>query len=328
MDKAMKLQQLRYIWEVTRHDLNVSATAESLYTSQPGISKQIRLLEDELGLHIFVRNGKHLTDLTPGGVSIVAVAGHILSEVENIQRMAREFNDDQRGSLSIATTHTQARYALPSVIRQFISKYPEVSLQMEQGTPVQIAEMASSRKVDFAIATEAIEHFSNLIMLPCYRWNRSVIVPQGHPLTEMESLTLEAVAEYPLVTYVFGFTGRSKLDRAFNDKGLHPRVVFTAVDADVIKTYVRLGLGVGIIARMAHDAVIDSDLVALDAGNLFESSMTRIGFRHGTFLRSYMYEFIELFAPHLTREVVDRAASAHTREEVEQIFADIELPLL
>ncbi|KAK2701809.1 HTH-type transcriptional regulator CysB-like [Artemia franciscana] len=247
----MKLQQLRYIWEVARHDLNVSATAESLYTSQPGISKQIRLLEDELGLQIFSRSGKHLTDITPAGREIIDLAERILGEVENIRRISGEFNDSAQGSLSIATTHTQARYALPAVIKTFRDKYPGVSLHMHQGTPIQIAELAVHRKVDFAIATEAMELFNDLIMLPCYRWNRSIVVPKNHPLTKCESLTLEAIAAYPIVTYVFGFTGRSHLDKAFNDAGLTANVVFTAVDADVIKTYVRLGLGVGIIASMA-----------------------------------------------------------------------------
>ena len=225
----MKLQQLRYIWEVARHDLNVSATAESLFTSQPGISKQIRLLEDELGLQIFSRSGKHLTEITPAGKDILDLAGRILGEVENIRRVSAEHNDNSHGSLTIATTHTQARYALPEVITAFMKQYPGVSLHMQQGTPMQISELAVSRKVDFAIATEALELFSDLIMLPCYRWNRSIVVPKDHPLTQLEQLTLEEVAKYPIVTYVFGFTGRSHLDNAFSDKGLQPKVVFTAV---------------------------------------------------------------------------------------------------
>lgn len=323
----MKLQQLRYIWEVARHDLNVSATAESLYTSQPGISKQIRLLEDELGLQIFSRSGKHLTEITPAGNEIINVAGRILGEVENIRRVAGEFNDITHGSLTIATTHTQARYALPSVITTFMQKYPGVSLHMQQGTPMQISELAVSRKVDFAIATEALELFSDLIMLPCYRWNRSIVVPKGHPLTTVEQLTLEDIARYPIVTYVFGFTGRSHLDLAFSEKGLQPRVVFTAVDADVIKTYVRLGLGIGIIASMAYDASVENDLIALDASHLFQTEITQIGFRKGAFLRSYMFDFIHLFAPHLTREVVEQAMQAKDREVLDQLFTDVTLPV-
>ena len=322
----MKLQQLRYIWEVAHHDLNVSATAHSLYTSQPGISKQIRLLEDELGVEIFSRSGKHLTRITPAGDAILKTAGEILRKVESIKQVAQEFSNERKGTLTIATTHTQARYALPPVIGQFIKQYPDVSLHMHQGTPMQISEMAADGTVDFAIATEAMELFSDLIMMPCYRWNRCIVVPKGHPLTQVGSLTLEEIAKYPIVTYVFGFTGRSKLDEAFINRGLAPKVVFTAADADVIKTYVRLNLGVGIIATMAYDENTDTDLVKLDASHLFESSMTRIGFRRGTFLRGFMYDFIEKFAPHLTREVVNEAFTRHGRAEMEDLFSKVDIP--
>lgn len=322
----MKLQQLRYIWEVAHHDLNVSATAQSLYTSQPGISKQIRLLEDELGVEIFSRSGKHLTRITPAGDAILKTAGEILRKVESIKQVAQEFSNERKGTLTIATTHTQARYALPPVIGQFIKQYPDVSLHMHQGTPMQISEMAADGTVDFAIATEAMELFSDLIMMPCYRWNRCIVVPKGHPLTQVGSLTLEEIAKYPIVTYVFGFTGRSKLDEAFINRGLAPKVVFTAADADVIKTYVRLNLGVGIIATMAYDESTDTDLVKLDASHLFESSMTRIGFRRGTFLRGFMYDFIEKFAPHLTREVVNEAFTRHGRAEMEDLFSKVDIP--
>lgn len=322
----MKLQQLRYIWEVAHHDLNVSATAQSLFTSQPGISKQIRLLEDELGVEVFARSGKHLTRVTPAGERIISTAGEILRKVESIKQISQEFSNEKKGSLSIATTHTQARYALPPVISSFIKRYPDVSLHMHQGTPMQIAEMAADGSVDFAIATEALELFGDLVMMPCYRWNRCVIVPQGHPLSRLPKLTLEALAEYPLVTYVVGFTGRSKLDDAFAHRGLAAKVVFTAADADVIKTYVRLGLGVGIVARMAVDDVQDRDLVVLDASELFEASVTKIGFRRGTFLRGFMFDFIEMFAPHLLRERVNQALHCHNRAELEELFASIELP--
>ncbi len=322
----MKLQQLRYIWEVAHHDLNVSANAQSLYTSQPGISKQIRLLEDELGVEVFSRSGKYLTRITPAGESILKTAGEILRKVESIKQVAQEFSNEKKGSLSLATTHTQARYALPKVIETFINRYPDVSLHMHQGTPMQISEMAADGTVDFAVATEAMELFSDLVMMPCYRWNRCIVVPKDHPLCQLSRLTLEDVAKFPLVTYVFGFTGRSKLDEAFIERGLAPKVVFTAADADVIKTYVRLGLGVGIIAKMAYSEEQDSDLVSLDASHLFQSSTTRIGFRRGTFLRGYMYEFIELFAPHLSREIVTEAYGCHSRAEVEELFSNIELP--
>ncbi|MGI9283197.1 MAG: HTH-type transcriptional regulator CysB [Endozoicomonas sp.] len=322
----MKLQQLRYIWEVAHHDLNVSATAQSLYTSQPGISKQIRLLEDELGVEVFARSGKHLTRITPAGEKIIETAGEILRKVESIKQVAQEFSDERKGSLSIATTHTQARYALPSIINKFISQYPDVSLHMHQGTPIQIAEMAADGTVDFAIATEALELFNDLVMMPCYRWNRCVLVPRDHPLAQISELTLQDVARYPLVTYVFGFTGRSKLDEAFMNEGLSPRVVFTATDADVIKTYVRLKLGVGIVAKMAYDPELDSDLVPLNADHLFEPSVTKIGFRRGTFLRGFMYDFIQQFAPHLTKDVVQEAISRHNKAEVDELFSGVQLP--
>ncbi len=322
----MKLQQLRYIWEVAHHDLNVSATAQSLYTSQPGISKQIRLLEDELGVEVFARSGKHLTRITPAGETIIKVAGEILKKVEGIKQIAQEFSNEKKGSLTIATTHTQARYALPDVIQGFMADYPEVSLHMHQGTPMQISEMAADGTVDFAIATEAMDHFSDLIMMPCYRWNRCVVVPRNHPLARLPELTLEELAHYPIVTYVFGFTGRSKLDDAFQARGLVPKVVFTAADADVIKTYVKLGLGVGIVARMAFNDDADRDLVALDASKLFMPSTTKIGFRKGTFLRGYMYDFIHKFAPHLSRELVDAACQISNKSDIDDLFRDIQLP--
>jgi len=307
---SVKLRQLHYIQEVANRGLNVTAAAEALYTSQPGVSKQIRLLEDELGLLVFERNGKHLTRLTSAGEAILAIAGRILQDVENIERIAHEYRDPERGSLRLATTHTQARYALPPVIQKFRQRYPEVALHIHQGTPLQIAEAAAKGEVDFAIATEAMEHFDELVMLPCYHWNRAVLVRPDHPLAHKKGkLTLKDVSEHPIVTYTFGFTGRSKLDQAFAAHGLKPDVVLTAVDADVIKTYVRLGLGIGIVAHMAWDPRLDKDLVRLEAAHLFSTSTTHIGFRRGMFLRGYMYDFMHLFAPHLSREKVDRVAA-------------------
>ena len=322
----MKLQQLRYIWEVSKHDLNVSATAQSLYTSQPGISKQIRLLEDELGVEVFARSGKHLTRITPAGEAILDIAGDILQKVDSIRQVAQEHSDERKGSLSVATTHTQARYALPPIINDFIKSYPEVSLHMHQGNPVQISAMAADGDVDFAIATEAIGGHSDLVMMPVYRWNRSVVVPKNHPLAQVEKVTLQDLARVPIVTYTFGFTGRGDLDKAFRKEGLEPRIVFTAVDSDVIKTYVRLGLGVGIIASMAVDQQLDDDLVALDVSHLFPDSVTKIGFRKGTFLRGYMYEFIRAFAPHLTPEVIERVQACTNRAEVDELFNGFEMP--
>lgn len=323
----MKLQQLRYIWEVAHHDLNVSQTAQSLYTSQPGISKQIKLLEDELGVEIFSRRGKHLTRITPAGESILKTAGEIMRKVESIKSVAQEFCDENKGALAVATTHTQCRYVLPPVIKQFIDKFPDVALHMHQGTPMQISELAADGTADFAIATEALDLFSDLVMMPCYSWNRVVLVPRDHELAQISKLSLEDLSKYPLVTYTFGFTGRAKLDEAFTARGLSPRVVFTAADADVIKTYVRMGMGVGIVASMAHDPIKDDDLVALDASHLFEPSITKIGFRRGSFIRGYMFDFIQMFAPHLTRELVEETSFRHSRAELEDLFKDIELPV-
>ena len=322
----MKLQQLRYIVEVLNNNLNVSATAESLFTSQPGISKQVRMLEDELGIQIFGRSGKHLTHVTSAGQDVINIATQILSKVEGIKAVAREHTQPDEGKLRIATTHTQARYALPDVIQGFVKKYNKVSLQMSQGTPAQISDMAAKGEADFAIATESLHLYNDLVMLPCYHWNRSIIVRPDHPLAKMKHVSIEDVAKYSLVTYVFGFTGRSELDAAFNAVGAEPKIAFTATDADVIKTYVRLGVGVGVIASMAIDERIDSDLVAIDASHLFKSSATKIGFRRGSFLRGYMYDFIERFAPHLTKDIVTRAMLLKNNHEVDELLANVKLP--
>lgn len=306
----MKLRQLHYIHEVARRGLNVTAAADALHTSQPGVSKQIRLLEDELGVEIFRRNGKHFEEITPAGKRILEYTEHLLREVGNIRNIASEFRQTDRGDLAIATTHTQARYALPPVIRRFRDKFPKVRFQLHQGSPPQIAKIAATGEADFAIATEAMEHFDELVMLPVYHWNRAVLVRPDHPLAQKKGrLALKDVAEHPIITYTFGFTGRSRLDQAFAAHGLKPDVVLTAVDADVIKTYVRLGMGVGIVAHMAWDPKLDKDLVRLEAAHLFAPSTTYIGFRRGMFLRGYMYDFITSFAPHLTRERVDRIAA-------------------
>ncbi len=323
----MKLQQLRYIWEVARHDLNVSATARSLFTSQPGVSKQIRLLEDELGVEIFARSGKHLTHVTPVGETILEVAGRILRQAENIKQIAEEYSNERHGELAIATTHTQARYVLPRVIKRFREAYPGVRLQMNQGSPSQLAELANEGNVDFVIATEGLHLFKDLIMMPCYRWYRDIVVPRDHPLAAKETLTLSDVAAQPIATYLFGFTGRSMLDKAFMAEGLTPNVVFTATDTDVIKTYVRLGVGIGIIASMAFDPAVDSDLVAVDASHLFEPSVTHIGFRRGTFLRRFMYDFVSGFAPHLDRQWVNAAVHCPTQTARDRLFADTALPV-
>jgi LysR family transcriptional regulator, cys regulon transcriptional activator len=306
----MNFQQLRYVREAVRQGLNLTEAANVLFTSQPGISKQIRELEDELGVEIFIRRGKRLVDLTEPGRTVVQVIERLLAEADNLRQVGREFADRDSGSLTIATTHTQARYALPEVVQAFRKAYPKVRLSLQQGSPTQIADMVSAGRADVAIATEALDHYQDLLALPCYTWRHCVITPYGHPLTKSKHLTLEDLAVYPLITYSPEFTGRSHIDQAFAAKGLKMDVVLTAIDADVIKTYTELGLGIGIIAAMAYDKKRDPKLQALDAGHLFHNNTTRVAIKRAAFQRRYTYAFIEMFAPHLTREIVDRARTA------------------
>lgn len=303
----LKLQQLRYLVEVARQGLNVSEAAEVLYTSQPGISKQIKLLEDELGIVVFERSGKRLTAITEPGKRVLEIAGRLLHEAENIRRVGEEFAQGDSGRLVIATTHTQARYALPRVVKQFVERHPKVRLSMHQGSPEQIAEWTLKGDADIAIATEMLDQYPQLVMLPCYQWAHCVVVPDGHPLLSESSLTLANLARWPLITYDPAFSGRSRINKAFERAQLSPKVVLTAIDADVIKTYVSLGLGLGIIARMAYDPVRDTGLKVLEAGHLFGSNTTRIGLRRGTYIRSFDYDFIGLFASQLSRKAIDMA---------------------
>ena len=323
----MKLHQLRYLAAVAQSGLNITAAAEKLHTSQPGVSKQIKLLEDELGFQIFVRDGRNLSRVTPAGQQVIDRAVRILREVQNIKRLSDEFKDEARGSLSIATTHTQARYVLPEVIKQFRDQYPEVRLHLHQGTSEQIAEMAALDRIDFAIATGSQALFDGYSLLPCYRWHRHVVVPKGHPLAKVKKPTLKQLAAHPIITYVFSFSGPSSLHEIFAKEGLVPNVVLTARDADVIKTYVRLGLGIGIVASMAVEEREDSDLVQVDTSHLFPAHVTWIGFRRGGLLRKYQLDFMQLFAPHLTRRVIERAAGATTQADVDALVAGLELPL-
>jgi LysR family cys regulon transcriptional activator len=302
----MKLQQLRCLAEVARRDLNVSEAAEALHTSQPGVSKQIRALEDELGVQVFVRHGKRLVSVTEPGKAVIAIAERILSEAQNLRRAGEEYANDQLGTLTIAATHTQARYALPQAVAAFKRKYPKVELLLHQGNPTQICEQVIAGEADMGVATESISLYPELVSLPVYQWNRCVVVPPKHPLLK-GPLTLEALAEHPIVTYDFAFANRSLVEKAFETRGLKPHVVLSAQDSDVIKTYVELGLGVGILAKMAFDPKRDMNLRAIDASHLFESSTTRLGIKRGAYLRRYAYEFIELFAPQLSRAVVERS---------------------
>jgi LysR family transcriptional regulator, cys regulon transcriptional activator len=308
----VNLQQLKYLCAIVDNGLNVSDAAEALYTSQPGISKQVRQLEDELGLRVFVRQGKRLASLTPAGEVVVATARRALREIGNLKRVADEFRSEDSGVLGIATTHTQARYVLPPVVAKFATRFPKVRLVLHQGNPVQVAEQTRNGDVDVGIATEALSDYPDLVALPCYRWNRGVLVPKGHPLTRIRPLTLEALASYPIVTYDFSFTGRTAINAAFSAKGLEPNVVLSALDSDVIKTYVELGMGVGIVAKMAYDADKDTSFDMLDASHLFAASMTRLALRRGVFLRGYVYEFISLFAGQYTKSAVDAALAETT----------------
>ncbi len=303
----MNLQQLRYLCKVVDCQFNISEAAEAIFTSQPGISKQIRALEEELGVTVFVRHGKRITGLTAPGEVVLQFARRALVELENLRRAGEEFSAEDSGDFTIATTHTQARYVLPPIIQKFSRQYAKVRVLIHQGNPTQAAEQVVSGEADLAIATEALTSYEELVTLPCYHWNRSVIVPQGHALAGMRPLTLEGIAKYPIITYDFSFTGRSQINAAFGQKGLKPRVVLTALDSDVIKTYVELGMGVGILAQMACNPERDRQFEILDAGHLFAPSTTRIGLRRGVYLRRYIYDFIHLFAPHLGRRSVDAA---------------------
>lgn len=315
----MKLQQLRYLVEVARRGLNVSEAAEVLYTSQPGVSKQIKMLEDELGVIVFERSGKRLTAITEPGKRVLEIAERILRETENIKRVGEEYAGGDSGSLVIATTHTQARYALPAVVKQFIERHPKVRLSMHQGSPTQIADWTIKGEADIAIATEALDQYPQLVMLPCYQWGHCVVAPDGHPILAERNLSLASLANWPLITYDPAFAGRSRISKAFERAQLEPNIVLAAIDADVIKTYVSLGLGLGIIARMAYDPARDFGLKAIDAAHLFGSNTTRIGLRRGTYIRQYEYDFIELFASQLSKKAVDMAMAGPGADDAYQL---------
>ena len=303
----MKLQQLRYLQAVVKHGLNLSDAAAALHTSQPGISKQIRQLEDELGVDILVRNGKRVVDVTTPGHVVVDIVERVLQDIENLKQVGREFRDQAAGTLTIATTHTQARYSLPRVVSAFKQQYPRVRLTLKQGSPPQLAEMVMAGEADIAIATEALDQYPKLLALAGYQWRHCVVVPELHPLLKEKRITLEMLARYPIITYDTAFAGRSHIDEAFRAQGLAPDIVLSAVDSDVIKTYVELGLGIGIIAVVAFEENRDRLLRAIEVGHLFGTMTTRIAVRRGTTLRGYGYVFIELFSPLLKRAVIDAA---------------------
>ena len=304
----VNFQQLRSVREAVRQRFNLTAVATVLHTSQPGVSRQIRELELELGIELFHRAGKRLTGLTPLGQAVLPMVERLLLEADNLKRAGADFAASGRGTLTIAATHTQARYALPPAVRDFSAAHPEVALRLHQGTPTQVADMLLAGEADIGVATEAMAAYDALVALPSYRWTHVVVVPKGHALAQPgAALTLERLAEFALITYESGYTGRTHIDEAFQRRGLSLNIVLSAMDADVIKTYVELGMGVGIIASMAFDPARDSGLQAIDAGHLFAMNLTRVAVRRGAFLRAYAYEFIRSFAPPLTRARIEQA---------------------
>jgi LysR family cys regulon transcriptional activator len=303
----VNLQRLEILEAVIRCEFNVSRAAAELRQSQPGVSKQLQVLEEELGFPLFKRAGRRLIGLTDLGLEAHRIAQRMLRDRDALRDITSDFQRTEQGTLTIATTHTQARYALPRAIQTFMTRFPRVQLALHQGSPAQACIEAATGQADLAIATEAVSEDQGLVVLPCYEWNRSLIAPRGHPILETPELTLADIADYPIVTYAFAFSGRSQINAAFTSKGLRPNVVLTAIDADIIKTYVALGLGVGIVASMAVDEAVDHGLGVRDASHLFPPSTTSIGIRPGANLKGYVYSFIEIFAPHVTQEVVERA---------------------
>lgn len=324
----MKLQQLKYLLAIVDNGLNITAAAERMYTSQPGVSKQLKLLEEELGLQLFSRKGKSLKEITGAGEKVIDRARVIMGEVENIRSLANAYYQEEEGTLSIAATHTQARYVLPPVVQQFRERYPKVSLNLHQGTSEQIADMMASRDIDFAIATGSDELFKNLLLIPAYRWDRKILVRHDHELAKLDhDLSLQELAKHPLVSYVFSFNGEYSLKKVFSEQRLRPDVVFTARDADVIKSCVRMGLGVGIIASMAIRSADSVDLTTLDASALFPRNTTWVGFRKNLPMRRYMSDFLLLFAPHISQSQLRAAMVAQHQRDVDTIFANAKLPL-
>ena len=322
----MKLQQLRYFLEIEKQQLNISRAASILCTSQSGISKQIKLLEEELGTNLFERNGRKITALTKAGEQILVLAKNALNIIDDIKQTAEEFTNNQK-SIAIATTHTQARYVLPVIVEQFLSLHPEINLTIHQGTPEQVASLLEQGDVDIAIATEVLASRKTLVSLPCYQWSRSVITKKDHPLAKKKQLILEDITQYPIITYVRGFTGRYRQDEIFDKHQLHPNIVLTAVDADVIKTYVRLGLGIGIIADMAISKDQDSDLIALNAKHLFGMTTSQIAIKKSQYIKPYLFPFIELFAPHLTQKLIRQAIECVDFKARKQLFSDVSIPM-
>jgi LysR family transcriptional regulator, cys regulon transcriptional activator len=306
----MNLHQIRFVREAVRQNFNLTLTAKALFTSQPGVSKAIIELEDELGVEIFRRHGKRLRALTEPGKLILISIERILDEVETLKRVGKDFASQDEGSLVIATTHTQARYALPKVLTEFTKRFPKVRVSLQQGNPAQIAELLIHDQADIAIATEGIANTAGVLALPGYQWQHHLIIPLSHPLLNQTKITLEEMVKYPIITYDKAFAGRSKIDAAFAQRNLSPDIVLEAIDADVIKTYVEAGMGIGIVAGIAYDSERDRNLKAIPAGNLFGNNVTHLGVKQGAYLRSFVFTFIELFSPTLTRKIVEQAMTS------------------
>ena len=311
----MNLHQFRFVQEAVRRNLNLTEAARALHTSQPGVSKAIIELEEELGIEIFARHGKRLKRVTEPGQHVLKSIELILREVGNLKRIGEQFSAEDSGTLSIATTHTQARYVLPEPVAKLRLAYPKVNVSLHQGSPEQVARMLIDEVAEIGIATEALAGYAELVTLPCYEWQHVLVLPVGHPLCLKEHLTLEDIAQEPLITYHPSYTGRTKIDQAFASLKLEPRIALEAIDSDVIKTYVRLGLGVGIAAEMAvRDVIADgdkSDLVVRPAGHLFGQNVTRVAFKRGAYLRNFVYKFAELLSDRLSRDLVAKAMSGH-----------------
>lgn len=306
----MNFQQLRSIREAARRGYNLTEVANVLFTSQPGVSRQIRELEEELGVEIFERNGKRLIGLTEPGKGILQIIDRLLLEAENLRQASQEYSGEKSGTLTVATTHTQARYVLPRVVQTFRAAFPDVRIALQQSSPEHIAEWVISGKADVGIATEGLSQFEDLVSFPCYSWSHVIVVPEGHRLASLKNVSLEDLAAHPLITYDIGFTGRGHIDDAFRQAGINTDIVLTAMDSDVIQQYVSLGLGVGIVASMAVENGRANGLCAIGAAHLFAPNVTRLAVRRGAYLRSYTYEFILQFAPELRRADIETALSA------------------
>ncbi len=310
----MNLHQFRFVQEAVRRNLNLTEAAKALHTSQPGVSKAIIELEEELGIEIFTRHGKRLKRVTEPGQHVLESIAIIMREVGNLKRIGEQYSAQDSGTLSIATTHTQARYVLPMPVAKLRETYPKVNISLHQGSPDQVARMVIEETAELGMATESLSNYPELITLPCYEWQHVLVLPSNHPLAKKERLTLEEIAAEPLITYHPSFTGRSRIDSSFAQRHLEPRIALEAIDSDVIKTYVRLGLGVGIVAEMAVSATTDSDLVTRPLGQLLGQNVTRIALKRGAYLRDFVYHFASLLSDRLDRDLIIKAMTGHVND--------------